>query len=434
MKEFILVLTVFILCVTAGAETAAGGDDKAVSEFALQEVLAMALSGNPGLAQMRARFEAKSAIPSQVGTLPDPTLSLNALNYPTDTFRSGQEAMTQIQLGISQKFPFPGKLALREQASSYEANAARNDVNEARLNLMRDVRSSWWTLHYLDQALAIVAKNQDLLRQFVEIAKVKYEVGDGMQQDVLLAQLELSKLLENRIQLNGFRRGEVARLNSLLNRPANMPIAVVAIRNKTLPELDDEELLYERAMESRPELARSRNRIKAAESRLGLAKKDYYPDFTLGAHYGFRQGENPQPRSGDRADFLSLRLSVNLPLYPRRKRASAVSQRSSEVQQEQYSLQDRRGAVQSEISQAVAAYTQAKEEFSLFDTGIIPQSQQTVQSMLAAYQVNEVDFLNLVRSQITLFNFETQYWRAFSAANQALAKLSAAVGEENIYE
>jgi len=430
MKKLIATLTVLIMCVYVWPEN--GPMPKA--SLGLDQALTMALADNPGLAQMQARFKAKSAIPSQVGALPDPMLSLNAANFPTDTFRAGQEAMTQIQVGISQKFPFPGKLALRVQASSYEADAAHSYVDETRLRLIRDVRSSWWTLHYLDQALGIVARNQDLLRQFVEIAKVKYEVGDGMQQDVLLAQLELSKLLDNKIRLSGIRRGEVARLNSLINRPANMLIVIDKVDNKMLPDLDDESVLYTRALALRPELTRVRNKIKAAESRLGLARKNYYPDFTLGAQYGFRQGENPIPRGGDRADFLSLKLSVNLPLYPKRKRASAVSQRSSEVQQEQYALQDTLGTVQAEISQAVAAYMQAREAFSLFGTGIIPQSQQTVQSMLAAYRVNEVDFLNLVRSQITLFNFETQYWHAFSAANQALARLSAAVGEENIYE
>jgi len=430
MKTLIVVLAVLIYCEHVGADATAVSLDK----LGLENALAMAVADNPGLAQMQARFDAMSEIPSQVGTLPDPTLSINAANFPTDSFRVGQEAMTQIQMGISQKFPFPGKLNLRVQASTYEAHAAHNDVNETRLRLIRDVRTSWWALHYLGQALNIVAKNQELLRQFVQITQVKYGVGDGMQQDVLLAQLELSKLLNSKIRLVGFRRAEAARLNALINRPANTPFLVETTVNKILPALDTEMALYARALESRPELSRVRNRIRAAESRLDLAKKDYYPDFTLGAQYGFRQGENPLPRGGSRADFLSLKLSVNLPLYPKRKRASAVSQRSSEVRLEQFALQDALGSVQVEITQAVAEYTQAREEFSLFDTGIIPQSQQTVQAMLAAYQVNEVDFLNLVRSQINLFNFETQYWRAFSAANQALARLRAAVGEENIYE
>jgi outer membrane protein TolC len=400
----------------------------------LNEAVAIAIADNPNLAQMQARYEAMTAIPSQVGTLPDPVLSFNALNLPTDTFNTGQEAMTQMQVGISQRFPFPGKLALQEQESSFEAEAALNNVDETRLRLVRDVRSSWWTLHYLDQALEIVARNQELLRQFVEITRTKYEVGSGLQQDVLLAQLELSKLLDQKIQLTGARRGEAARLNRLIDRPT--PDAIVLSRsvNPALPELADEAQLFTRAQALRPRLAQIQNKVHAAESRLGLAEKDYYPDLTVGALYGFRRGENAPNVGGSRADFLSVRVSVNLPIYPTRKRAAAVSQRTSEVLSERYALQDELNSAYAEISRATADYTQARDAFSLFGTGIIPQARQTVQSMLAGYQVSEVDFLNLVRSQITLYNYETQYWRSLSAANQALARLHAAVGGEVIRE
>jgi outer membrane protein TolC len=406
----------------------------AATVLGLDEAVAMAVADNPNLAQMQARYEARTAIPSQVGTLPDPVLSFNALNLPTDTFNTGQEAMTQMQVGISQRFPYPGKLALHEQESSFEAKAALNSVDETRLGLIRDVRSSWWTLHYLDQALEILARNQELLRQFVEIVRTKYEVGSGLQQDVLLAQLELSKLLDQKIQLTGIRRGEAAQLKKLINRSTLGQITVPTSTNQALPDLADEATLFARADQSRPRLAEIRNKVRAAESRLGLAKKDYYPDFTVGALYGFRRGENPPHVGGSRADFLSVRFSVNLPLYPARKRASAVDQRTSEVLVERYALQNELNAAYAEISQASADYTQAREAYALFGTGIIPQARQTVQSMLAGYQVNEVDFLNLVRSQITLFSYETQYWRSLSVANQALARLYAAVGGEIVHE
>ncbi|MCH8141880.1 MAG: TolC family protein, partial [Proteobacteria bacterium] len=182
---------------------------------------------------MQARFQAKLAIPSQVGTLPDPILSFNAVNFPIDTFDVRQEAMAQTQFGISQRLPFPGKLALREEASSYDAEAARDNVDETRLRLIRDVQSSWWSLHYLDQTLGIVGKNQELLRRFVEIARTKYEVGSGLQADVLLAQLELSKLLDKKIQLAGLRRGEEARLNKLIDRPTDSVIVLPKPTNLT---------------------------------------------------------------------------------------------------------------------------------------------------------------------------------------------------------
>ncbi|MEN8261386.1 MAG: TolC family protein, partial [Pseudomonadota bacterium] len=109
-------------------------------------------------------------------------------------------------------------------------------------------------------------------------------------------------------------------------------------------------------------------------------------------------------------------------------------QHTSELLQQNYSLQDEWDQVRARISSALADYERARQQAVLFESGIIPQARQTVASMPAGYQVNKVDFLNLVRSQITLFNYETQYWRALSEANQSLAKLAAAVGKEAIHE
>lgn len=388
-----------------------------------------AVEGNPGLAEMQARYKALSEIPSQLGTLPDPVISLNAMNLPTDTFNLGQEAMTQMQVGISQAIPFPGKLALKEGASEYEATAAGFSVDEARLLLIRNVKSSWWQLYFLDRSLDIVDSNQNLLRQFIEVAKTKYEVGDGLQQDVLLAQLELSKLIDQKIKLKAVRRNQAIQLNVLMDVRPNDAIVLPPKVSKRTPDIADEMTLYERAEMVRPLLKQKQNDINAAQSRLALARKEYYPDFKLGLNYGNRSGDNPLPRGGSRSDFLSVMFSFNLPIYSKRKLDRAVSQRGFEVQRRRYSLRDEWGEVRAEISSATTDYLEARELFSLFESGIVPQARQTVSSMLAGYQVSEVDFLNLVGSQVTLLNYEVQYWKALTEANQALARLDAAVGE-----
>ncbi|ADE14815.1 outer membrane efflux protein [Nitrosococcus halophilus Nc 4] len=407
------------------------GREGAERELGLQTAIETALQDNPGLAEMRTRAEAMAAIPSQVGTLPDPVISFNALNLPVDTFDRSQEAMTQLQVGISQEFPFPGKLGLRQSAAEYEAAAARHDVREMRLLLTRDVKQTWWNLFYLDQALETVKRNQELMRQFVEIAQTKYRVGQGLQQDVLLAQVELSKLLDLEVRLTALRRTGEARLNALLNWPTDSKLRLPRGVETELQPLAPEETWQRQAEKNRPLLAAEEQRVEAARERLDLAQKDYFPDFKLGAAYGFRSGDDPLRRE-PRADFATFMLSMKVPLYFGRKQAKAVDQRSSEVLQQIFAFQDRRQQVRREISTALADYRQAREQFLLFKTGIIPQARQTVASMLAGFQVNKVDFLNLVSAQITLYNFETEYWKVLAEAYQALAALSAAIGEEQI--
>ncbi|MCK5831918.1 MAG: TolC family protein [Methylococcales bacterium] len=402
-----------------------------LSLLSLKSAINVAIQNNPSLAQINARAKAMAAIPSQVGTLPDPTISFNALNLPVDSFDTQQENMTQFQVELAQTIPFPGKLALREKVALFEAEAATQNVTEARWWLQKIVKNTWWQTFYLDRALQIVGSNQVLLRQFIQIARTKYEVGQGLQQDVLLAQLELSKLLDQQLRLDGLRRNAVAQLNALLNRPANLSIILPDDIELTLPKLIAETDLYQHAENFRALLAAKRKSINAAQSRLDLAKKEYFPDLNIGAAYSAR---DDKPSGAERADFLSMKLSVTVPIFFTHKQGKAVDQRTNELMQQRYALQDELNNVRAQITQSYSNFQRAKNQFVLFKTGIIPQARQTVSSMLVGYQVSKVDFLNLVRSQITLFNYEMQYWNAFAEANQSLAQLTATVGKEEIYE
>lgn len=404
------------------------------SVLSAAEAVKTAVSENPGLAEMQARFRAMSEIPSQMGTLPDPVLSFGAMNFPTDSFDRDQEPMTQLQVGISQAFPFPGKLNLREEAAEFDAQAAFYTADEMRLMLIANVQQKWWQIFYLDRAIDTIRSNQVLLKQFIDVAKTKYETGKGLQQDVLLAQLEQSKLIDKNIQIQALRSNQAILLNTMMNLRANAEVSLPRTVNKSLPTILNEHRLYQLAAIHRPIIKQREQTVAASESRLDLAKRNEYPDFNVAVNYGNRSGNNPMPMSGSRSDFVSVMVGIKVPLYSGRKQSKAIRQKSSELEKNHYAVLDEKGRVSAEISTAVIDYRRAGEQMSLFGSGIVPQARQTVQSMLAGYQVSKVDFLNLVRSQITLLNYELQYWKSLSEAKQALAKIQAAVGEESIYE
>jgi len=415
-----------------------GGALLFVASVALAETLTLkkaafvVLQDNPGLSAIQARADALAAIPTQLEALPDPRVSVNMVNIPLDDPSFNQEGMTQIQFGISQMLPYPGKLALRGKAATFLANAVGSEVGERRLQLQRDVKMVWWNIFYLDRAIEINVRNQTLLQQFVTLAETRYEVGQGLQQDVLLAELERSQLESSLIQLQQLREGEAARLNTLLDYPAQQPVELPAQVDERLPALATLNELHQRAQATRPNLEAQAFRIKAARTRVELAKKDYYPDFKLGAVYGLRDGNNLDGSS--RSDFATFQFSMNLPIFTGAKQDRAVDQRNAEWLRQKYSLDDQRNAVASQVNQAATDFQNRAKQAKLFKTQILPQARQTVDAMLAGYQVNKVDFLNLVRSQTKLYNYESAYWKTLSAANQALAKLVAAVGEENIHE
>jgi len=401
------------------------------SALTLKQAEELALSNNPALHSADSNVLAMAAIPPQAGSLPDPTLSLNALNLPVNSFSTTQENMTQMQLGISQSLPFPGKLGLKQEAAESIAEAASSNRDELRLLLLRNVRVHWWNLSYLDKALMIVQKNQALLRNLVRVSEAKYKTGKGLQQDVLLAQLELSKLLEKELSLKFERADQVAKLNALLGRDS----ATLVELPDNLPEISsstpDVASLKQWAKDNRPMLISLTRHIDAAGSMVALAEKDYYPDFKLAAAYGVRQGVNPANRQS-RSNLGSIMLSMTLPIYTGSKQDRALDQRKAEKAKAQYSWEDGLNRVNAEIDIAASDLRIAREQLSLFKQGIIPQARQTTASMLAGYQVNKVDFLNLVRAQLSEFNNDIQYWQLYARAQQAEARLAAAAGKKHL--
>jgi cobalt-zinc-cadmium efflux system outer membrane protein len=390
--------------------------------FAIEQ----ALAGNPGLGEIKARAEAIAAIPSQAGSLPDPTVSFDMLNVPTSSFDLHKEDMTMMGVGVSQAIPFPGKLALREKIAEHEALAAADSVDEARLRLVREVKQSWWRLFYYDRALKLLDEAENFFQQLIDIAQAKYKVGKGTQQDVLLAQLELSKLKDEKLNLISMRNGQNARFNALLDRVPEIPVRIPAEAEFKLPVIV-EPALQEKALRMRPLFAQHRKMLDAALARVDLAQQDFYPDFTVGASYAVRQNT---PTGQTRSDFASVQLSMNVPIYANQKQAKAVDQRQSELLQEQYALQDEHHKMQADIAAKAVEYQQTKEKLLLLEHEIIPQAQQAVNSLLAGYQVSQTDFTDLLRTQLSFFQYQTQYWLALTNTQQILAELSAEVGEE----
>ena len=371
--------------------------------------------------------------PSQVGALPDPMLSFNAMNLPTDTFDLDQEPMTQLQLMLSQKFPFPGKRQLRREVAETMVGVSQKQTDEYRDVLTGKVREAWWRLFSVDRSLQIVESNKRLLRYFVEIAKTKYAVGKGLQQDVLLAELELSRLTNRELQLAGNRRRIQATLNGLLNRVPEHPITLPEEPpSETLPMLESVTSLTQFAVERRDLIQAIELKLEAADKTVELAEKDRWPDFQVGVGYADRQGSDPI--RGSRSDFLSLMFSINLPLYSGQKQDKALQQRIHEREYERYRLSDTVRIIETEIGVQAAEYSAAREQALLLKNEIIPQAEQTVSAMLAGYEVNKVDFLNVVNGQIMLYNASIDYWNAMASAKQALARLAAGVGKESIYE
>jgi outer membrane protein TolC len=431
-SPFLMVILISAVCTpcywgTVLAETKPGHEG---SVLTLDVAITKALAGNPGLGEIKARAEALAAIPEQAGALPDPTINVGLLNVPTNSFNLHQEDMTMMEMGISQTIPFPGKRALREKVAEHEAMASAESVEEARLRLTRDVKLNWWRLFYYDRTLKLLSDSEGFFQQLIDIAQANYKVGKGAQQEVMMAQLELSKLKSETFDFMGQRGTESAKLNALLDRDVDTPLMIPAETAFKLPELVGTKL-QNKALLARPLFAQHGRMLEAAKAKVELAQSDFYPDFTVGGGYAFRQNT---PTGQGRSDFASVQLSMNVPIYANHKQAKAVDQRKSELLQEQYALKDEHHKIQAEIEAKTSEYQQTRKKLLLLEHEILPQAQQAVDSLLSGYQVSQKGFSDLLRTQLSYFQYQIQYWQALTNTQQILAELSAEVGEELSHE
>ncbi|MBT4492333.1 MAG: TolC family protein [Gammaproteobacteria bacterium] len=424
MKRYLTTCLILLLVQTESARA---------DVLTLSRAVDIALANDPVLMAMDSKIAALKTMPDQVSALPDPVLSVNAMNLPTDTFDFDQEPMTQLQMTLTQAFPYPGKRGLKREMADLAATTSEIQQADYRDALVGQVRATWWDILVSDKALEIIGQNQKLLEDFIEIARAKYAVGKGLQQDVLLAQLELNRLQDREVRVRGLRNSHEAVLNGLLNQFPDESIVVSEDSlNTGLPELQSTGQLFERALTRKKLLKVHRQLVKKADLQLNLAEQEKKPDFRLGLGYGVRQDGNTPGQ--DRPDFVSVMFSMNLPVYSKRKQGMQVSQRVAERATAERLLDDALRDIRSGIGRRAAEYEAGKDQSEIMRTRIIPQAEQTVQSMLAGYQVNQVDFLNVINGQLMLYDARISYWQALGKAKRALAKLAATVGEETLYE
>jgi outer membrane protein TolC len=318
---------------------------------------------------------------------------------------------------------------VRENIARENAAVAEARYQELRNQLVKNVKATYFDLFLVDKSIETVQKNLEILQEFVRIAETKYSVGSGLQQDVLRAQVELSKMTDKLINLQKKRDAVEARLNALLNRPAeNLVGATEELVFKSF-EYDFEQL-KQLADEDRPLLQAWQAMIRQSEQQVRLAKKEYLPDFSLGVVYS--QREELQNGAGG-VDFLSGMINVKLPLYFWRKQKKQVE----ESRYNQISVQERYNDVRNQVYSGLDAIfndVQKNERLlNLFETGIIPQASQSLNSAIAGYQTDKVDFLTLLTNQVNLFNFELDFYRILSDHHKGAAEIEALTGTELEY-
>lgn len=417
--------TARLWCVTTvtasvGFATVTFGEDQlALKTLDLSGLIAEALTRNPEIQAVRQQWAAASHRITQARSLDDPTLSVQWWNAP-ESFNLGQSANTII--GLSQKFPFPGKLALKEDVASRSAEITEQALRAKERDLTARLKQAYYDLFLAYKAIQIHHEQIDLLTQFLEIAIAKFRTGKGSQVDVLKAQVELSTLHQQLPVLEQRRETAQANVNTLVNRDPRFPLGLPQEPHteRFAKELDE---LFQMAAEARPEVKAAGLAVQRNEHARALAHRQYYPDVTVAV----QRFQNYQANDG----FGAI-MAINLPFafWTKPKYDAGVQEAAAAVATARADLQTVENLTRFQIRDMLAKVRASWEVALLYRTTVLPQAEESVAAARAGYRTGRTSFLDLIEADRALRDFQLAYWRALVERESRLAELEQVVGTE----
>lgn len=392
---------------------------------ALAALIVEALENNPEILAAQRELDAARQRIAPAEALDDPVLEAGIINLPLASSPFNRDDMTMKMIGLSQRLPFPGKRGLRKDIAAQDAQSVEYGYQETINRVVRNTKIAYFDLGLTFETIQLVEKNKQILEDFYHIAEDHYALGMGSQADVLKAQTQISRMVDDLLRLGRERPSIEAELIRAVGRNNG-----IAITRPIKPQLNkmplNQESLQEVAFMQRPQLLALQSIIARSDKELALARKNYYPDFDVRLSYGQR---NNMLDGTDRPDMVGLSVAINLPVWRENKLTPRVAESLALRDQAMNLYQAQRNEVIANLRQQTASAEQSLKSIRLYQTTILPQALLTVESALAAYRVNQVDFLTLLDSQMTVFDYEISLITATANYNKTLAEIDFITGK-----
>jgi cobalt-zinc-cadmium efflux system outer membrane protein len=426
---FVLLCSIALFAIPANAQTPNSQqtpDSMVIEEAhptapptALQDLVDEAEKNNPELAASFHAWKARTYAPKQASALPETELTVQqfAVGSPRPFAGFSNSDFAYIGFGASQELPYPGKRSLRSEVAEREADSLLEQTDAVRRQVIENLKQVYFRLAYIQQTLGILQRNDQLLNQVQEVAENRYRVGQGNQQDVLKAQLQHTKILQE-IAHHHQEEGQLeAQLKQILNRPQESP-DIVTENLVTTPLRYSAADLLQKTRENNPDVRAHAAMVRGQETQVELAHKEFRPDFSVGYMY---EHTGSQGR-----DYYMATFGVRLP--NRGRQSAALAEALENQERSKQELQSEVQRTLSEVQQQYVLVKQSEERLKIYEQGLVPQSNATFQAGLAAYQSNRQDFESLISSFLDVLNLDLEYRKELVEHESALAKLERLTG------
>ncbi|HOX14857.1 MAG TPA: TolC family protein [Smithellaceae bacterium] len=395
------------------------------SDPVLDGLIDEALKNNPEIQASQARLEAARLRIPQSGSLPDPMFMFGYQNETFDRYTYGEMQGSQWMFSATQQFLFPGKRRLKEEMTTQDAESLEAMHELLKLKTMSRVKELYLDLFLAYKNIDQLKDKRELINRIESLTLSRYAAGKAMQLDVIMTQTEKYMLMEKEEMTQQKIQSLKAMLSSTIGR----------YKGPALPR--PSEPLYQpfplefnaaldMAMQQSPELKSRNKMIEAANTRLAMAQKEFYPDFALSGGYFNRTGEFP--------DMWSATATINIPLYFQSKQRPAVMEAKVNIHQASSELEATRLMIEAALRDNYSMLRSSERLIDLYQKGLLPKSRQDIEQALTGYSTGRMEAVSIMSRLKTLLDYESLYWGQRVEREKAIARLQAITAEQTFGE
>ena len=389
----------------------------------IEVLVRYALANNQDIQAAQYAAHSLSEREPQAKSLPDPQLLATVFLEEIQTAAGPQE----LSMSLAQKFPWFGKLDLRGQVACQEAMAAYTRTTALELKVVEQVKRAYFDLYYAQNAISESQKLEQPLKDVIQIAKSRYEAGAGKGglESFLQTRVELAKLQTAIVEFEKSKADAQARLAGILHLPAETRI-------DALPNLKQANLshtantLVGLIEDCQPQLLARRHEIARDQSAVDLARRDFWPDVTLGFGWYEMADRGISPVATGR-DAFSLAFGVNVPIY-RKRLDAAVREAEYKKTSTIIKYAADRDRLQAEVEALYARFEEQNRVLKILEADLLPPADQTLELSVESYRTGTLDFQQLIDSYRTLLSYRIDYHKRKALREQTIASLERAVG------
>jgi len=395
---------------------------RATQPLELADAYRTARERSPRITAARALADAARARTASARRPPDPQVQFGFMNYSLPALRP-MDVLGMTQLQVMQMLPLPGKLGLAGRVADASADAQAERARDVDWEVRSKAAMAFYDLYVTDRSLSIDRETLRLLQDILRTTESMYRVGEGRQADVLRAQVEIARMVQDTIRMTTMRSAMSARLNAIIDLPPQTlnGTPLLPAFPDSVPGLD---AALGAAVADRPMVRAGERDLEAATAQVKLARREIWPDLTIGLQYGQRSGMGGTERMG------SLMIGGTLPLFARSRQLRMRDEAAAMQQMSRADLMAMRAETQAAVAEAYSNLTRARNLAILYRTTLLPQAEAAITSAFAAYRVGTVDFMTLLDNRMSLNRYRKELVELEADEGKAWADLEMLIGRE----